>query len=185
MLTVISGPMFAGKTSALISICMSHVVAGDSVLAFKPAIDNRYDDKFIVSHNLDKYSCSVVDKPVEIWHQLVKSNGHFNVVAIDECQFFDPNTFISLVVDILEKKSILKRVICAGLSQDCKGYPFGAMPELLSMADEIISLKAVCSKCKGIGLASRTYRKPSQETGQILVGGADKYEARCFKCWIG
>jgi thymidine kinase len=179
MLTVIAGPMFAGKTSALISTCMSHIVAGNKVVAYKPAKDNRYDDKFIVSHNLDKFACVPVERASTI---LTHSQQHRpDVVAIDEAQFFDTKELVDLIWDLIY---LHRDVICAGLAQDYMGDPFGAMPQLLSMADEIISLKAVCSKCKGIGLASRTYRKPGEALGQLLVGGADKYEARCFKCWV-
>ena len=181
MLTVITGPMFAGKTSALISMCMSHIIAGDGVVAFKPVKDNRYDDKFIVSHNLDKFSCIPIEKPSDIYKSFLRPDLKMDVIAIDEIQFLEPNTLMCLFDDIYERN--FKRIICAGLAQDYKGEPFGAMPELLSMADEIVSLKAVCSKCKGIGLASRTFRKPTENTEQILVGGADKYEARCYKCW--
>lgn len=183
MLTVITGPMFAGKTSALISMCMSHVIAGDSVVAYKPVQDNRYDDKFIVSHNLDKFSCITVEKPSDIYKTFSRSDLKIDVIAIDEVQFLEPNTLMCLFDEIYQMD--FKRVICAGLPQDYKGEPFGAMPELLSMADEIVSLKAVCSKCKGIGIASKTYRKSSENTAQILVGGTDKYEARCYKCWAG
>lgn len=174
--------MFAGKTSALISMCMSHIVAGDTVVAFKPVKDNRYDEKYIVSHNLDKFTCVPIKKPFEIYKYLEQNK--IDAIAIDEVQFLDANA-IMMLFDVLFVMENLKRVICAGLAQDYKGLPFGAMPELLSMADEIVSLKAVCSKCKGIGLASRTYRKPTNDTAQVLVGGADKYEARCYRCWKG
>lgn len=180
MLTVITGPMFAGKTSALISICKSHIVAGNKVVAYKPAQDNRYDEKHIVSHNLDKFICVPVEKPSDIFSHVERCMP--DVVAIDEVQFFPTKDLVEVVLDIL---SISVNVVCSGLAQDYRGEPFGAMPELLSRADNIISLKAVCSKCKGIGTASRTYRKPGEATGQVLVGGADKYEARCFKCWTG
>lgn len=183
MLTVICGPMFSGKTSALISMCMSHIVAGDAVTAFKPARDNRYDEKFIVSHNLDKFSCILVEKPLDIFKTFMRSDIRTDVVAIDEVQFLEPNTLMELMDEMF--KMNFKRIICAGLAQDYKGLPFGAMPELLSMADEIVSLKAVCSKCKKIGMASRTYRKPGVDSNeQVLVGGKDIYEARCFDCWM-
>lgn len=182
MLTVITGPMFAGKTSALISMCTSHIIAGDGVIAFKPAKDNRYDEKYIVSHNLDKFSCFVIDKMPDIWKYL--KDARADVIAFDESQFLEANLLVDFVVEAENYCKGLKRIICAGLSQDARGYPFGAMPELLCMADEIICLKAVCSKCKGIGAATRTYMKDQTEIDkQVVVGGADKYEARCYRCW--
>jgi thymidine kinase len=76
----------------------------------------------------------------------------------------------------------LSHVIVAGLPQDSYGKPFGAMPTILAMADNIVCLKAVCSKCKKINSATRTYRK-IQDKAQVVVGGIDMFEPRCFECW--
>jgi len=75
-----------------------------------------------------------------------------------------------------------KSVICAGLAQDAFGKPFGPMPLLLSRADNIIHLTAVCAKCKGIGKATRTFRR-GESKEQTVVGGAELYEPRCYECW--
>jgi thymidine kinase len=180
MLTVITGCMFAGKSSRLISLCTSHVIAGDSVVVFKPAIDNRYDTKFVVSHNLDKFACTPIG--IDLSYRVITENIQGkDVVCFDEAQFFQPNQFME-VLDILFAAKHVKRIICAGLASDANGMCFGAMPELLAMADEIISLRAVCSKCKKIDAASKTYCKKKLES-QISVGGSEMYEARCRRCW--
>jgi thymidine kinase len=182
MLTVITGPMFAGKTSSLISRCTSHIIAGDKVIAFKPAKDNRYDEKYIVSHNLDKFNCVVIQKAGDMWEHLKDDKPRYDIIAIDEVQFLDANSIVDFVT--IMQNTLVKRIIVAGLAQDARGHPFGAMPELLSMADEIVHLKAVCSSCKGIGAATRTYMKDKGRINeQVVVGGAEKYEARCFTCW--
>ena len=103
---------------------------------------------------------------------------NISVICIDEAQFFSEE-IIDLVNHIL---MLGKSAIVAGLSQDSFGKPFGSMPHLLAVADRIISLSAVCSKCRGIGAATRTYRK-CESKEQVVVGGADTYEPRCFGCW--
>lgn len=180
MLTVIAGPMFAGKSSRLISLCTSHVIAGDSVVVFKPVIDNRYDTNFIVSHNLDKFACIPIglDMPFKTISEHV---GGKQIVCFDEAQFFNPNQFME-VLDLLFSMTNVKRIICAGLPSDANGQCFGAMPELLAYADEIISLRAVCSRCKKIDAASKTFCKKRLDS-QISVGGSELYEARCRRCW--
>lgn len=187
MLTVISGPMYAGKSTALISKCISHVIAGQDVLAFSPSIDNRYDSKNIVTHDGRKFPSIKVktDNPEDIllsWNKFSKEMLNIKVLAFDECQFFEPKMFIELVNYVLHELDGDIEVICAGLSQDSFGEPFGAMPHLLSIADSIVHLKAVCSVCKGINKATRTFRK-TEGKDQIAVGGVESYEARCFKCW--
>ena len=181
MLTVITGPMFSGKSSKLITMLMSYAIAGKNALAFKPNIDNRFEiEKAIVSHTNNQFPAIVLpcDSPGDSINSLpLVLTPH--VVGFDEAQFFHKEELLETVDYLMEKKLC---VICAGLSQDYSGKPFGAMPHLLSIADEIISLKAVCSNCKSIGIATRTYRK-SNDGDQVVVGGVDKYEARCYTCW--
>lgn len=183
MLTVITGPMFAGKSSALISRCMANVIADRYVIVFKPDNDIRYDKGLtkITSHNMDTFPAVVLgrDFPSSCWDIILVSKRKPDVVAFDEAQFFEREEMLETIDMLISDKY---DVIIAGLSQDYKGNPFGAMPELLATADEIISLKAVCSNCKCIGIATRTYRK-SNDADQIVVGGVDKYEARCHACW--
>lgn len=185
MLTVLTGSMYSGKSSLLISKAISHVIAGDFVIAFKPQIDNRYDLNNIVTHHSDKFPAYVVSGPEvqkqcnEIVYKLLKIGNKIDVILFDEVQFFD-ESIICAVEDYMN----WCHVIVAGLANDSFGKPFGQMPSLLCMADDIVNLKAVCSKCKSIGAATRTFRKCTS-TEQIVVGGADAFEARCFKCWLG
>lgn len=181
MLTVITGPMFSGKSSALISKGISHVIAGDTVVAFKPKSDDRYSTENITTHHGDKFSAY----PVELdnfWEEankfFEKYNEDINVIIIDEAQFFDKEEIMLCVNEWTE----WAHVIVAGLAQDSYGKPFGAMPYLLAYADNIICLKAVCSKCKQVNSATRTYRK-TKDKSQVVVGGIDSFEPRCFRCW--
>lgn len=186
MLTVITGPMFSGKTSRLISLIDSNIIAGLGTLIFKPSNDTRYNATNTIKTHSGRFSPAMsVDKnkPMDILTCLLDyENEQFSVdvVAIDEAQFFNNNALRQLVNHLLfiEKK----RVIVAGLSMDFEGKSFGAMPYLLSIADEIISLKAVCSKCKKINTATRTHRTVNNKE-QTFIGGAESYEARCFECW--
>lgn len=183
MLTVITGPMFSGKSTALISKCTSHAIAGNLALVFKPSNDNRYDKFKIVTHDAIELSSIPINKDnphscIEYINWCVPKP--IDVVAFDEVQFFDKKRFIELVDELLYTKGF--QIICAGLAQDSFGKPFGAMPYLLSIADRIISLKAVCAKCKSINAATRTYRKVKSHS-QIVVGGIDEFEPRCFECW--
>ncbi len=185
MLTVFTGPMFSGKTSGLISRAMSHVIAGDFVIAFKPTIDNRYDNTKITTHDKKSFPSYPVHPDNafiecnEILMRLLGYGQKVDVIAFDEAQFFRSEDMISLV----EEYMTWSHVIVAGLKEDSKGATFGAMPQLLCMADDIICLKAVCAKCKKINAASRTYAK-KEISGQILVGGIDVYEPRCLRCWL-
>ncbi len=183
MLTVITGPMFSGKSSELISICKSNMVAGNKTLVFKPASDSRYslgdiethDGKKIPARRLNNHNALSLFDDHSDWLR----RSEYGLVAFDEVQFF--NLDLIEVIDTLIRFCDVD-VVCAGLAQDSSGKPFGIMPRLLCMADKITSLTAVCSKCKEIGKATRTFRKV--EGGkQVEVGGADKYEARCLPCW--
>ncbi len=178
MLTVINGPMFSGKTSRLISICSANVIAGNSVTVFKPAKDDRYDINNIVSHSLEKFAAFPIKEPKDVYQILERRDGS-DVVCFDEAQFFD-NSIVDVVLSLYNFTT--KEIVCAGLSQDSDGKPFGAMPNLMAIADNIINLRAVCSRCRGVDKATRTFRK-IQNNEQVLVGGIDKYEANCFSCW--
>jgi len=188
MLTVITGPMFSGKTERLISLCTSHFFAGHKVLAFKPSNDDRYDETFITSHSQAKW-LAVPVAPEDSSHlSLCAVSDYFktkrltDVVAIDEAQFFEPCGLIQSVESFLYIDKV--PVIISGLSQDSDGKPFGAMPHLLAIADDIIHLKSVCAKTKRIGAATRTYRKDRNNKNQVAVGGAEMYEPRSFETWL-
>lgn len=170
---VICGPMFSGKTEELIRRLKLSLIAKQKVQIFKPLTDNRYSEEHIVSHDEQKFICTPVTSPKEI---LDRIKDHTHVIAVDEAQFFDGS-----IVDVCEKLANRgMRVIVAGLDQDYLGNPFGPMPQLLSVAESILKLKAICMVCGG--LASKSQRLTG-ENSQILVGSKNHYEARCRACF--
>ncbi len=169
---VICGSMFSGKTEELIRRLRRVQIAGKKVEIYKPSTDIRYDDQDIVSHN----SNSISSTPVEHSANILLYPNDVEVIAIDEAQFFDDQ--LPHVCEQFARKGI--RVVIAGLDMDYKGQPFGPMPALLSMADYITKLHAICMVCGG--LASHSYRKTSNDK-QVVLGEADIYEARCRSCF--
>lgn len=167
---VVCGPMFSGKTEELIRRVRRAQIARQKIQIFKPAIDNRYHESDVVSHNSLSIEAVPVKTAIEILYRVYDST---RVVAIDEVQFFDP--LILKVVSKLARRGL--RVICAGLDQDYKGQPFGPMAELLAMADSVDKVQAVCTVCGSP--ATKTCRISKEITDQVLVGEADIYEARC------
>lgn len=169
---VICGSMFSGKTEELIRRLKRAKIANLKVEIFKPAIDTRYDELQVVSHDAN----SIHSTPVDNSQKILLYSNDVNVVGIDEAQFFDPE--IIHVCETLAVKGI--RVIVAGLDMDYKGKPFGPMPQLLAIADYITKLHAICMKCGNI--ATISYRK-TLEQGQVVLGEKDVYEPRCRKCY--
>lgn len=169
---VICGSMFSGKTEELIRRLKRVKIANLKVEIFKPSIDTRYDEIQVVSHDDNAIHSTPIDNSQTI---LLMAND-VDVVGIDEAQFFDPE--IVNVCQTLAMRGI--RVIVAGLDMDYKGKPFGAMPNLLAIADYITKLHAICVKCGNI--ANISYRKTTQD-GQLLLGEKDIYEPRCRKCY--
>ena len=176
-LEVITGPMFAGKSEELIRRVKTLSYTKMKIIAFKPAIDDRYDKTAIASHDGAKYEAYAIKNAQSIL-ELVKQDTQ--VVAIDEIQFFDMS--IVKICEELADRGI--RVIAAGLDLDFKGEPFGPMPELLARAEFVTKLSAVCTVC-GCA-ATRTQRlidgKPADFNDPIIkVGAKEHYEARCRK----
>lgn len=176
-LEVICGPMFAGKSEELIRRVKTLTYAHQKIVAFKPAIDNRYDKAAIASHDGEKYQAYAVRNIKEI-DELVTPD--VQVVAIDEVQFFgDP------IIQLVEKFADSGiRVIVAGLDTDFRGEPFGPMPILLARAEFVTKLTAACTVC-GCA-ATRTQRlvdgQPAKYNDPIIqVGAKESYEARCRK----
>jgi len=168
---VICGSMFSGKTEELIRRLKRVKIANLKVEIFKPAIDVRYDEVKIVSHDTNAIASTPVDSSQRI---LLLAQG-VDVVGVDEAQFFDPE--ITRVCETLALGGV--RVIVAGLDMDYQGNPFGQMPHLLAKADYITKLHAICVRCGNI--ANISYRKvPAQ--GQVLLGEKDIYEPRCRTC---
>lgn len=177
---VISGCMFAGKTEELIRRIKVLEFAKKNVLVFKPALDNRYSDTKVVSHGGSAVDSIVVENAVAILDYV---RDDTDVVAIDEVQFFDKE--IMLVCDYLAKKGV--RVMAAGLDTDFRAEPFGVMPQLITDAEFVTKLTAVCMKCGAP--ATRTQRlvnglPASYHDPIILVGASESYEARCRHCHV-
>lgn len=184
-LTVIFGPMFAGKTEELIrQMRRFKYIPNKKGIVFKPKIDDRYSKNNVCSHNGTQIESATVDhrNPIEIFEYLTKDLS-INVIGIDEIQFFDLS--IEEIVDELIKKGYI--IIASGLDKDFRGEPFGPMPRLLCKADERYSVTACCHVCgepaqftqRIIDGNPASYNDPI-----ILVGATDAYEARCREHFI-
>jgi thymidine kinase len=169
---VVCGSMFSGKTEELIRRLNRATIARQKVEIFKPAIDKRYHDQNIVSHS----ELSIRSTPVNTAEEILLFAGECTVVGIDEAQFFDPN-----IIEVCNKLANSgKRVIVAGLDMDFQGVPFGAMPQLMAMAEFVTKVHAICVVCGEI--AQYSYRKAASQD-KVLLGETDSYEARCRKCF--
>lgn len=169
---VICGSMFSGKTEELIRRLKRARIANLKVEIFKPAMDVRYDETSIISHDENK----IISTPIENSQQILLLAQEVDVVGIDEAQFFDDE--LPNVCDQLALAGV--RVIVAGLDMDYTGKPFGQMPFLLAKADYITKLHAICVVCGNI--ANYSFRKsPAKET--FLLGEKDLYEPRCRHCY--
>ncbi|MCX6289013.1 MAG: thymidine kinase [Bacteroidetes bacterium] len=168
---VICGSMFSGKTEELIRRLKRAKIANLKIEIYKPATDTRYDVTKIVSHDANAIASTQVANSSEI----LALAEHAQVVGIDEAQFFDEG--IITVCETLVMQG--KRVIVAGLDMDYLGKPFGPMPALLSVADFITKLHAICVQCGH--LANVSYRT-SNEEGTVVLGEKNNYEPRCRVC---
>lgn len=169
---VVCGSMFSGKTEELIRRLNRAKIARQKVEIFKPAIDKRYHDEDIVSHNEN----SIRSTPVNAAEEILLFAGDCDVVGIDEAQFLD-NSLLE-VCNILATNG--KRVIVAGLDMDFSGKPFGPMPLLMSIAEYVTKVHAICVVCGEV--AQYSYRKVTSQD-KILLGETDSYEARCRRCY--
>jgi thymidine kinase len=169
---VICGSMFSGKTEELIRRLNRAKIARQRIQIFKPALDKRYHDENIVSHNDN----SIRSIPVQLSTEITILAENCEVVGLDEAQFFDES--IVAVCDDLANSG--KRVIVAGLDMDYMGKPFGCMPQLMAIAEFVTKVHAICMVCGEV--ASHSYRlSPSNE--RVLLGETDLYEARCRRCF--
>ena len=171
---VVCGSMFSGKTEELLRRIKRARFARLPTVVFKPKVDDRYDEVKVVTHE----GISTEAVPIASANEMLSLVGpNVAVVGVDEVQFFD-----DAVVDVIEELANRgARVICAGLDQDYKGMPFGPMPRLLAIAEYVTKLHAVCVRCGAE--ASRSQRLVAME-GQLFVGGAAAYEARCRRCFV-
>jgi thymidine kinase len=169
---VICGSMFSGKTEELIRRLKRARIANLKVEIFKPAIDIRYDEQKIVSHDEN----AIISTPIDNSQTILLMASGVDVVGIDEAQFFDDQ-----LPDVCEQLALRgTRVIIAGLDMDYLAKPFGQMPFLLAKADYITKLHAICVQCGNI--ANYSYCK-SSNAAQVMLGEKDHYEPRCRYCY--
>lgn len=178
-LTVIAGPMFSNKSGELLRLATVHRIAGRRVALFKHSLDDRYEGVDRIStHGGQSMEAEPVSTSLEV--QLFTSD--VDVVALDEAQFFDDG-LVQVARDLVERGAT---VFVAGLDRDFRGEPFGPMPGLMALADDVMKLKAVCMNCRSLN-ATMTQRlidgvPASRTSPTILVGAAESYEARCRDC---
>ena len=169
---VVCGSMFSGKTEELIRRLKRAKIAKLNVEIFKPSVDTRYSDSEVVSHD----SNSIHSTPVENSASILLLSDNVDVVGIDEAQFFD-----SGIIDVcrtLSNKGV--RVIVAGLDMDFKGNPFGPMPNLCAIADDVYKVHAICVKCGH--LANYSHRLVSEDK-QVMLGEKSEYQPLCRHCY--
>lgn len=177
-LEVICGSMFSGKTEELIRRLHRAQYARQNVVIFKHSLDDRTTVDYVVSHNGGKIKATPLDNPHDIYNFITSS---VQVIGIDEVQFFNRD-IVPIICDLIDMG---KRVIVAGLDLDFKGIPFGCIPLLMSIADEVTKLKAICIDCgKDAHFTQRLVNgKPAcYDDPVILVGAQESYQARCRSC---
>ena len=169
---VITGSMFSGKTEELLRRLKRAQFAGLKVVIFKPAMDKRYSETFVVSHD----ERSINSTPVDNASSILLLVGDADVVSIDEAQFFDAS-----LIDVCNRLADSGvRVIVAGLDMDFMGAPFGPIPGLLAIAEQITKVHAICTRCGN--LAQFSFRKTDDEK-VILLGEKNLYEPLCRNCY--
>lgn len=171
-LRVICGPMFSGKTKTLIRVINEYRKADRKVIVFKPLLDNRYADDEVISHDKDRVKATSIASPESILEYADQND----VIAIDEVQFFEGS-----IVDVCQHLAQAgKTVVISGLDLDYKARPFGAMPQLLTIADEILKLNSICTFCSG---HARFSHRISTESSLVVLGEKDKYVPLCRSCY--
>lgn len=169
---VVCGSMFSGKTEELLRRLNRARIARQRVEIYKPIIDTRYSDDEVVSHDAN----SVVSTPVENSQAILLLSSEADVVGIDEAQFFDEG-----LVDVCNQLADAgKRVIIAGLDMDFKGNPFGPMPLLCAIAEDVTKVHAICVRCGN--LAHISHRIVAGEK-QVMLGELQEYEPLCRNCY--
>lgn len=171
-LEVIAGPMFSGKSEELIRRLKRATIARQRVACFKPDIDLRYHRTAIASHSSQTHDACVVANVARLREVLFAQLDRIEVIGVDEAQFFDAG----LVPLSLELVHLGKRVLIAGLDTTFAGEPFGPIPNLMAIADEVEKLSAVCMRCGAPAIHTQRLGS-SQEL--VMVGATGMYEARC------
>ena len=169
---VVCGSMFSGKTEELIRRLKRAKFARQRVIIFKPVIDTRYSDTNVVSHDHN----AIPSTPVQDSEGVLQNAAGYDVIGIDEAQFFDEG-----LVDVCNKLAYRgMRVVVAGLDMDFKGIPFGPMPALCAVADEVTKVHAICVKCGALAYVSHRLVK---NDSQVMLGEKMEYEPLCRECY--
>ena len=169
---VVCGSMFSGKTEELIRRLKRAKIAHQKVEIFKPAVDTRYSEEDVVSHD----SNSIASTPIESSASLLLMTDDADVVGIDEAQFFDDG----LVEVCNELANRGKRVIIAGLDMDFKGVPFGPMPALCAIAEDVTKVHAICVRCGNLAYISH---RTINDERRVVLGEKQEYEPLCRHCY--
>ena len=169
---VICGSMFSGKTEELIRRLRRAKFARQKVEIFKPALDIRYSEEDVVSHDQNH----ILSTPLDSSASILLLSSDIDVVGIDEAQFFD----IGLVDVCNELANRGVRVIIAGLDMDFKGIPFGPMPALCAIADDVTKVHAICVKCGNLAYVSH---RLVDNDRRVLLGETQEYEPLCRECY--
>lgn len=173
---VITGSMFSGKTEELIRRLRRAELAGYGVLIFKPVYDHRYHSDKVVSHNHNSIACRSVKNAGDILTAIQGRQNNINVIGIDEAQFFD-----GMILEVVQKLSQQNiKVIIAGLDMDFLGKPFGAMPSLMAIAEDVTKVRAICSECGHE--ATFSYRH-SGISDTFVLGAQEHYRPLCRTCF--
>lgn len=175
-LEIILGPMFSGKSSRILSIVSRYSAINMPILVIKHAADNRYATNEIVTHDNRRAPCITVGYFSDVDQQFLRQ---FRVVVIEEAQFFQGLVeFVTYLVDRLECQ-----VFVVGLDGDSDRKPFGEILQCIPLADKVEKLTAMCHRCVNGRPAIFTYRNGGHQHQQVIVGGADVYQAVCRECY--
>ena len=170
---VICGSMFSGKTEELIRRLKRAKFAKQRVEIFKPSIDTRYSEEEVVSHD----SNSIASTPIDTSASILLFSSNIDVIGIDEAQFLDDG-----LVDVCNQLADNGvRVIIAGLDMDYKRVPFGPIPALCAIADEVTKVHAICVKCGNLAYVSHRITKSDK---RVLLGEKAEYEPLCRSCYL-
>jgi thymidine kinase len=169
---VICGSMFSGKTEELIRRLRRAKFARQKVEIFKPAIDVRYSEEDVVSHDQNH----ILSTPIDSSASILLLSSDIDVVGIDEAQFLDPG--LPDVCNELANRGV--RVIIAGLDMDFRGIPFGPMPALCAIADDVTKVHAICVKCGNLAYVSH---RTIADDRRVLLGETQEYEPLCRECY--
>ena len=170
---VVCGSMFSGKTEELIRRLKRAKFARQKVEIFKPALDTRYSDVEVVSHD----SNHIISTPIESSTSMLLLANDVDVIGIDEAQFFDSD-LVNVCEELARRGT---RVIVAGLDMDFKCQPFGPMPALMAIADEVTKVHAICVRCGNLAYVSHRLVEGDK---QVLLGEKAEYEPLCRECYI-